>query len=137
MQIASEMKEETIQLIMHIYKGSQQTKINNACMLHRSVVSNFCNTRDCSPLGSSVHADSPGMNTGVGCHALLQGIFQIQCLSLDFLHCRWTLYCLSHQRSPGILDQVACPFFKVSSISRNWTNLSLLHCWQIRIVLQK
>ena len=31
---------------------------------------------DCSPgacTGSSVHEDSPGKNTGVGCHALLQG----------------------------------------------------------------
>ena len=31
---------------------------------------------DCSPPGSSVHGDSPGKNTGVNCHALLQGIFQ-------------------------------------------------------------
>ena len=30
----------------------------------------------CKPMpGSSVHGDSPGKNTGVGCHALLQGIF--------------------------------------------------------------
>ena len=29
----------------------------------------------CSPPGSSVHGDSPGENTGVGCHALLQDIF--------------------------------------------------------------
>ena len=28
---------------------------------------------DCSPPGSSVHGDSPGNNTGVGCHAILQG----------------------------------------------------------------
>ena len=28
---------------------------------------------DCSPPGSSVHGISPGKNTGVGCHALLQG----------------------------------------------------------------
>ena len=28
--------------------------------------------------GSSVHGDSPGVNTGVGCHALLQGIFPTQ-----------------------------------------------------------
>ena len=27
-----------------------------------------------SPPGSSFHGDSPGKNTGVGCHALLQGI---------------------------------------------------------------
>ena len=29
------------------------------------------NSMDCSPPGSSVHGDSPGKNTGVGCHALL------------------------------------------------------------------
>ena len=33
---------------------------------------------DYSPPGSSVHGDSPGKNTGVGCHALLQGIFPTQ-----------------------------------------------------------
>ena len=31
---------------------------------------------DCSPPGSSVHGDSPGRNTGVGCHALFQGSSQ-------------------------------------------------------------
>ena len=30
---------------------------------------------DHSPPGSSIHEDSLGKNTGVGCHALLQGIF--------------------------------------------------------------
>ena len=33
----------------------------------------FCGLMDCSLPGSSVHADSSGKNTGVGCHALLQG----------------------------------------------------------------
>jgi len=33
---------------------------------------------DCSVPGFSVHGDSPGKNTGVGCHALLQGIFSTQ-----------------------------------------------------------
>ena len=36
--------------------------------------------------------DSPGKNTGVGCHALLQGIFQTQGSNLGLLHCRWVLY---------------------------------------------
>ena len=31
-----------------------------------------------SPPGSSVHGDSPVKNTGVGCNALLQGIFPNQ-----------------------------------------------------------
>ena len=33
---------------------------------------------DCSPPDSSVHGDSLGKNTGVGCHALLQGVFPTQ-----------------------------------------------------------
>ena len=32
------------------------------------------NPMDCSPPSSSVHGDSSGKNTGVGCHSLLQGI---------------------------------------------------------------
>ena len=35
----------------------------------------LCDHVDYSPPGSSVHMDSPGWNTGMGCHALLQGIF--------------------------------------------------------------
>ena len=36
--------------------------------------------------------DSLGKNTGVGCHALLQGIFPTQGLNPDLLHCRQFLY---------------------------------------------
>ena len=43
--------------------------------LSHSVVSDFVFLMDCSPPGFSVHGDSPGKNTGMGCHALLQGIF--------------------------------------------------------------
>ena len=35
----------------------------------------FCNPVDCSPTDSSVREDSPGKNTGGGCHFLLQGNF--------------------------------------------------------------
>ena len=40
---------------------------------------------DCSPPGSPVKWDSQGKNTGVGCHALLQGIFPTQGLNPCFL----------------------------------------------------
>ena len=36
--------------------------------------------------------DFPGKNNWVGCHFLLQGIFQNQGLNLCLLHCRWILY---------------------------------------------
>ena len=45
--------------------------------------------------------DSPGKNTGVGCHFLLQGIFPTQGSSLGLSHFRQILYHLSHQGSPG------------------------------------
>ena len=41
---------------------------------------------DYSPLGSSVHEGSPGKNAGVGCHALLQGIFPTQRWNPGLLH---------------------------------------------------
>ena len=44
--------------------------------------------------------DSPGKNTGVGSHSLLQEIFPNQVWNPDLLHCRQILYCLSHQGSP-------------------------------------
>ena len=59
----------------------------------------LCDPMDCSLPGSSVHGDSPGKNTG--CYALLQGIFPTQGLNPGLLHCRWILYCLSHQGSPN------------------------------------
>ena len=38
----------------------------------------LCNPMDCFLPDSSVHEVSPGKNTGVGCLALLQGIFPTQ-----------------------------------------------------------
>ena len=63
---------------------------------------------DCSLPGSSVHRDSPGKNTGVGCHALLQGIFPTQGSNPGFLCCRLIIYCLSHQGSPKGSVLVIC-----------------------------
>ena len=65
--------------------------------LSRSVVSTLGSVMGCSPPGSSVHGDSPGKNTGVGCHALLQRIFASKGSNPGLLHCRWILHCLSHR----------------------------------------
>ena len=48
----------------------------------------LCDPMDCSLPDSSVHGDSPGKNTGVGCHALLQGIFPVQGWNPGLPHCR-------------------------------------------------
>jgi len=50
--------------------------------------------------------DSPGKNTGVGCHTLLQGIFPTQESNPHLWHlghCRQILYPLSHLESPFIV----------------------------------
>ena len=59
----------------------------------------LCDPIDCSLPGSSLHRDSPGRNTGVGCHALLQGISPTQGSNPGLWHCRRSLYHLSHQEA--------------------------------------
>ena len=75
---------------------------------------------DCSPPGSAVHGvlqgrllegvaivfyrllcpwTSPGKNTGVSCHSLLQGIFLTQGSNPGPLHCRQILYQLKYEGS--------------------------------------
>ena len=93
-------------------------------VLGRSVVSNSLWPHVHDPPGSFVHGDSPGKNNEVGCHALLQGIFPTQGSNPGLPHCRWILYCLSHQGSPRILQWVAYPFSRGSSPPRNWTGVS-------------
>ena len=46
----------------------------------------LCDLMDSSPPGSSVYGDSLGKNTGVSCHAVLQGIFptQVSCIAGRF-----------------------------------------------------
>ena len=52
-----------------------------------------------------VYGDSPGKNTGVGSHALLQGIFPTQGQNSGLPNCRQVLYHLSHQGNPGLLQK--------------------------------
>ena len=64
------------------------------CLVSQSCLT-LCDPMDCGPPGSSVHGDSPGKNTGMGCHAFL--LFPIQGSNLGLPPCRWILY---HLRKP-------------------------------------
>ena len=86
----------------------------------------ICDSMDCSPPDFSLHGDSLGMNIGVGCHALLQGIFPTQGLNPGLPHCRWILYCLSYQGSPRTPEWVAYPFSRGSSQPRDLTQVSCI-----------
>ena len=85
------------------------------CLVARSCLT-LCDPMDSSPPGFSVHGDSPGKNTGMGCHDFLQGIFPIQGSNPGLPHCRQILYHLSHQSSPYTYVQ----FSSVQSLSRVW-----------------
>ena len=76
------------------------------CVLSGSVMSD--SVIPWTVASSSVHGDSPGKNTGVGCHALLQGIFSTQGSNPGLLHCRRILYC----RKVGV---TACLLWSQSS----------------------
>ena len=54
---------------------------------------------DCSLPSSFVHGDSPGKNTRVSCHALLQGVFPTQGVNPGLPHCMQILYHLSHREA--------------------------------------
>ena len=69
------------------------------CLVTQSCMT-LCDPVNCSPPVSSLHGNSPGKNTGVGCHALLEEIFPTQGSNPGLLHCSWILYHLNHQGSP-------------------------------------
>ena len=61
-----------------------------------------------------------------GLPALLHGISPTQRLNPLLPHCKWILYHLSHQGSPWILEQIAYPYSRVTSRSRNWSGISCI-----------
>ena len=68
-----------------------------------SVVSNSLGPVDCSPPGSSVHGMSQARILEWVAIPLLQGIFLTQGSNSGLLHCRRTLYHLSHQGEDSIM----------------------------------
>ena len=70
---------------------------------HRGCPWKGCHVSDSvQPRGLHSPWNSPGQNTGVGCHALLQGIFPTQGSNPGLSHCRWILYQLSQQGNPPL-----------------------------------
>ena len=85
---------------------------------------------DCNPPGSSVHGDSPGKNTGVGCHSFLQGIFPTGgsnlCL-LCLLHC--------HLGSPFLIGVYTSVLYICVSISALQIASSIPFFWISQILV--
>ena len=80
--------------------------------------------------------NSPGKDTGVGCHFSLQGIFPTQGSTPGLLHCRQTLYCLSHQGSFVVKASVflvvmhRCESWTIKKAGCPRTDAFKLWCWR-------
>ena len=76
-----------------------------ACVIQQLLISSLFHTGESHSVVSNslrphrLHTpwSSPGQNTGVGSHSLLQGIFPTQGSNPGLPHCRRILYQLSHQ----------------------------------------
>ena len=81
--------------------------------------------------GSSVHGDSPGKNTRVGCLFLLQGIFPTQGLNPGLLHCRQIQYTfINFNYSPPIFCALTVMYFN------SMYTLIIWHCYYFLIYYQ-
>ena len=87
----------------NLSSNSFNDDIYSLCLVAQSCPP-LCNPMDCNLPGFSVHGNSPGKNTGVGCHAFLQEIFPTQGSNQGLLSCRWILCHLSHLGSSRILE---------------------------------
>ena len=90
-RLSTHANSEMTQMLKLSDTDHKVTITNALCLVAQSCLT-LCDPMEHSPPGSSVHGVSPGKNTGVGCHALLQGIFPTQGLNPDLWHCRQILY---------------------------------------------
>ena len=84
----------------------------------------LCDPMDCSLPGSSVHGILQAPITGVGCCALLQGIFPTQRLNpclLQLPHCRQILYCWASGK----------PVLVHMTLYKQWICAVWLHHWPL------
>ena len=124
LQVGNDQLRATTKLILPQLRECRAVLVTHSCPT-------LCDPVDCSPPGSSAHGDSPGKNTGVVCHALLQGIFPTQGSNSGLLHSRRILHHLSHQGRPTTWEKlpknststILCSFGIWNKLKR-WKKLS-------------
>ena len=113
------------------------------CISH-SVMSDSLQPHGLQPTRLLCPWDSPGNNTGIGGHALLQGIFPTQGSNPRLPHCGQIFYHLSHQGNPTTKEvqeiylssnnpkvlSLPLPYIHPSMISQVKTPTLTLHSWR-------
>ena len=98
---------------MHVHP-----KVHQLCLT-------LCDPMDCSPPGSLRQWDSPGKNTAVGCHFLLQGIFPTQGSNLCLL-------CLLHWQVDSLPLSTTCEVPYLHQWGSQGSELTLRRCLTLR-----
>ena len=93
-------------LIVSYFKLDLWVNVVKIKMLMAQLCPTLCDTMNLA-LRLLCPWNSPGKNTGVGCHFLLQGIFPTQGWNPGLLHRRQIPYCLSHQKSHWVNVELA------------------------------
>ena len=83
--------------VSSFYKSSYEREYGRKSIKKSESESRLVVSNSLQPCGIYNPCNSPGQNTGVGSHFLLQGIFPNQGLNRGLPHCRWIIYQLSHQ----------------------------------------
>ena len=124
----TEWKEQiTTDLRLRLCQGSQARQvffffflIVSLCVIC-TIVSNSLQPHGLQPTSLLCPWNSPGKNTGVGSHSLLQGIFLTQGSNSGLLHCRQILYHLSHLGTPSLfICKIRCAV-RSSGTIQMWT----------------
>ena len=113
-------------VLVLVYAGRKGKLRISICSKVSESCPTLCDPRDSSPPRLLCPWNSPGKNTGVGSHSLLQEIFPTEGLNPGLPHCKRILYCLSHQGSPRILEWVDYSFSSESSQPRSRTGISCI-----------
>ena len=86
---------------------SSSSPYSNSNSFSRSVMSDSLWPQGLYPARILCPWDSPGKNTGVGCHFLIQKIFPTQESNSGLLCCKKILYCLSYREVLTVYSQLS------------------------------
>ena len=111
--------------MLHNHHGRRlKVKVARLCLT-------LCDLMDCNSPGSSARGDSPGKNTGVGCHGTPVGwIFLTQGLNPGLLHCRQIFLPYELPEKPKNTGKGSSSLLQTIFLTQE-SYWGLLHCRQI------
>ena len=121
-RVRHNLADDVISFLLNVFKNTIQFYVyvhlfctKYVCSVRHPVMSNCLQAHWLYPVRFLCLWNSPGENSGVGCHSILQGIVPTLGSNPSLLHCRQILYHLSHQgKSQSVCNHVhiCCWFYE-------------------------